>query len=458
MASWRPPVTICALLAMAGCSNLDVADLNAPSLDSLEHAPTRESFGRFATGLLYGARRGVAESRGYVSFLGILGRESYNLDVVSEPRLVTELLEGPLTPGGIGINSLWPPPYANIRSANILLGIVDRVPGLTNAEREATIGFAQTIQANDFVRIISLTDVFGAPIDVGGDPRDPPAPIRSKDEVLRHVANLLDSAEVHLGAGGAAFPFQLTSGFAGFDAPATFGRFNRALRARVAVYTGDFPTALTALGGSFLDRNASLTLGVYHTYSTAAGDVPNGLFDPTSQLILAHPSLAADAQRQADGTPDLRFETKVVQVPPVSVLGITAHLAFAIYPSPAIPVPIIRNEELILLRAEAHLGLGDLAAALDDLDFIRVNSGGLPPYSGPVTHDALLDELLYNRRYSLLFEGGHRWIDLRRYGRLTDLPIDLPTHRRFDKFPFPAGDCAAYTPPPAQGCEPVVGF
>jgi hypothetical protein len=444
-------------VAVAGCTNLDVADLNAPSLDSLVQAPTRESFTRFAPGLVYGARNGVADARGYISFLGILGREGYNLDP-SEPRLVTELLEGPITPGGIGINVLWAPPYANIRSANILLAIVDRVPGLTSEEKEATIGFAQTLQANDFLRVINLTDVFGAPVDVGSDPRDPPSPIRSKDEVFRHIASLLDSAATHLAAGGSAFPFPLTPGFAGFDAPASFVRFNRALRARVAVYTGAFAVALAALDQSFLDRSAPLTLGIYHTYSTAAGDVANGLFDPTSQFIRAHLSLAADARLRADGTPDLRLQTKVVQAPPLTVQGITSEFAFAIYPTAATPVPIIRNEELILLRAEANLGLGDLGAALDDLNFIRVNSGGLPPYAGPVTHDALLDELLYNKRYSLLLEGGHRWIDLRRYGRLTDLPLDLPSHRRFDKFPFPKIDCDAYVPPPSQGCAPVVGF
>src|SRR5256885_2729238 len=38
-----------------------------------------------------------------------------------------------------------------------------------------------------------------------------------------------------------------------------------------------------------------------------------------------------------------------------------------------------------------------------------------------------LDELLYNRRLSLLFEG-HRWIDMRRFGRLNQLTLDLPSH------------------------------
>jgi len=43
------------------------------------------------------------------------------------------------------------------------------------------------------------------------------------------------------------------------------------------------------------------------------------------------------------------------------------------------------------------------------------------------TPEAALDELLYNKLYSLMFEGAHRWIDARHYGRLGTLPIDRPT-------------------------------
>ena len=50
------------------------------------------------------------------------------------------------------------------------------------------------------------------------------------------------------------------------------------------------------------------------------------------------------------------------------------HLADARPP----PIPIIRNEELILLRAEARLATGDKAGAIADLNQVRVNSGGLP--------------------------------------------------------------------------------
>ena len=62
-------------------------------------------------------------------------------------------------------------------------------------------------------------------------------------------------------------------------------------------------------------------------------------------------------------------------------------------------------------------------------------SGNLPPVT--LTAANALDQLLYEKRYSLLFEGGHRWIDMRRYDKLDELPLDLPNHTVFSAFPIP---------------------
>jgi hypothetical protein len=107
-------------------------------------------------------------------------------------------------------------------------------------------------------------------------------------------------------------------------------------------------------------------------------------------------------------------------------------------------VPIIKNEELILLRAEAAWAGNDLAAAEADINIVR-NAYGLADVTG-LTADQVLDEILYNRRYSLLFEG-HRWIDVRRFGREEDLPLDnppeQPEHVRNMAYPIPLAECNA---------------
>ena len=111
---------------------------------------------------------------------------------------------------------------------------------------------------------------------------------------------------------------------------------------------------------------------------------------------------------------------------------------FTIYRSNLAPIPIIRNEELILLRAEANIGLNQLGPAVTDINFIRATSGNLPAYAGTVDQPSLLNELLYNKRYSLLYEGGHRWIDLRRYNLLNTMPKDLADSQDLQSDAVPA--------------------
>ena len=52
-------------------------------------------------------------------------------------------------------------------------------------------------------------------------------------------------------------------------------------------------------------------------------------------------------------------------------------------------------------------------------------------------------EILKQRRYSLLYEGGHRWIDMRRRGQLAQLPKDVATHSIHDAFPIPVQETDA---------------
>ncbi|MEO8452639.1 MAG: RagB/SusD family nutrient uptake outer membrane protein, partial [Gemmatimonadota bacterium] len=287
----------------------------------------------------------------------------------------------------------------------------------------------------------------GAVVDVPDDPTAAPGPIVSKADVYTRINQLLDQAKTDLAAAGGSFSFPLGTGFAGFSTPATFLTFNRGLRARSAVYMDDFAGALTALQESFVSTNGSLTNGVYHVFGTGSGDVTNLLFDPNGdQRLMANPNLIAEAQLRADQTPDLRAVQKIrntIRAGGFTGGGITSDKQFSLYSSITTPVPIMRNEELILLRAEANLGLGHLAEALTDINQIRRTSGGLADYTGPVTAAALLDELLYNKRYSLLFEGGFSWYDYRHYNKLTTLDRALADGKFFTKMPFPRNECLA---------------
>jgi starch-binding outer membrane protein, SusD/RagB family len=413
-----------------GACNYDIANPNSPSV--IGENPSPAQVGAAAVGILIATRQDVAD---WALDGAIFGREAYRFDP-SDPRFAQEMMQGPLDPGSRAFGGdHWLESYSAIRSANDLLAVIGTASALSQAQQNVVSGFARTLQAYNFIIILDSHTQDQIPIDVGRDAGAPPAPFVTNAAAWDHVISLLDGAATQLQ--GAEIPFDLPPGFTGFDSTATFLRFNRALRARVAVYRGDYAGALTYLTESFLNPAAALDVGVYMDFGTGPGDVANPLaIDPQTGENFGHPTLRTQAQLQADGLSlDRRFLTKLVSRPPRSagttnttpVQLLTSDLGWVRYPSPSTPIPLIKNEELILLRAEANIGLNNLAAAVPDIDLVRTTSGGLPSYSGAVDQPSLLAELLYNKRYSLMFEGGHSWIDYRRYN-LTSLlaSIDRP--------------------------------
>jgi len=142
---------------------------------------------------------------------------------------------------------------------------------------------------------------------------------------------------------------------------------------------------------------------------------------------------------------DLRVANKFFQrTTPVSV-STDAGTLFGSHqdrrwPTNTTPVRFIRNEELVLIKAEAHAQLNQFSQAVQAIDTVRVRAG-IGAYSGAQTQAALINEILYQRRYSLWAEPwGHRWIDTRRYDRMNEIPVSLDGGRVFRQFPKPQAD------------------
>jgi hypothetical protein len=416
----------------------DVPDFNNPSLERLTDSPTRVSINTLATGLLIGSREGIEN---YVYMTGIVGREMYDLD--ASTLSTSELIIGPLDPGQWGGNG-WVSQYQNLRNAKILLGAIDQVEDMTEAEKEGIRGFAKTLQAYDLLLVINTRDINGAVIQIAEDPTGDPGPIVGKEQVLSQIEDWLDEASIHLQNAGSSFSFNLSSGFQNFDTPSSFLEFNRALQARVNIYQEDYPGALDALEDSFLDLNSSLDLGVYHTHSSSAGDLSNFFSTKTqgnAPDYVAQRDYETDVQNKLNGDTDERYQQKFRKLPSFkSHLGLSSDIGFTQYSSPSSSIAIIRNEELILLRAEANYNLENYSEAADDINFIRQESGGLEERND-LDANNMLDELLYNKRYSLYMEGGHRWLDLRRYDLLDRLPLEIDNAVVHVRFPIPLDEC-----------------
>jgi hypothetical protein len=393
------------------------------------NAPNKTLVDAASGGLIQNARRDAANRTRYT---GILGREAYYLDP-NESRYITELVTGAIDPSSFAGNHDYSNPYGTIAQGQMILAAIDKVGAneYTAAQREAIRGFALTMMGNDLA-IVAYLHQYG-PTTVNEDPLAPPEPMKTQAEMLARAAQYLDEAVPHLKAGGTgAFTFPMPTGFtqfaaANFTRPATgFLQFNRALRVRLDLFTRNYAAAASHIDSTFISLTGTrtgLNTGVYYTYSTASGDAQNGLNAGTPEVADAR--FRTDAQLKVDGvTRDDRYTLKIDSGAVRTQLGITSSLRFALYRSRPFygsgagssPIPIIRNEELILDRAEIRWFRGDHVGALSDLNFVRTNSGGLAPIADPGTDAAFINALLYERRYSLMYEGGTRWMDLVRFG------------------------------------------
>jgi len=464
--------------------DLDIPDLNNPGVGELEQTPTADDISATATGLFIGDRVNKANTLGWVNLLGILGRESYDFDP-NDGRFVSEMIKGNLSKSSPFGGSFWLPQYQNIRNANLILDNLDKVTPAYSPEGKAGLqGFAHTMQALEFLTIIVAHDDTGAVIDTDHPIGEPLKPLVSKAAVYTEIYRLLDLAktELEMVPADGTFAFRVVSGYNPCcNTPAKFLQFNRAIKARATAYQAPtnkalYATVLDAISESFIDDTSTtidFKFGAYHTFSTAVGDTQNNLFN---RNIYAHPSLLTDVHKAADGTTpdDARYLAKITTIDLDGSISASPSLKTTIrfrnlgdrnvqgmilpadvprmYANDT-PVPIIRNEDLILLKAEALWFTDKKTEAVAELNIVRQGSGHLPALAQPADDAAFIAALLYERRYSLLFEGGHRWIDLRRFG--IPLPLDKEVddppdaknaekkHTRNLRFPVPLAECDA---------------
>ena len=458
------------LLALAACE-FNILNTNQPTLGDLLSNPTRDKLTAQANGLMSSARTGMES---FIWRLGSMGREGINLSGNNQPDYA-EPFSGPVQGGGSFGGTQWLDRYQSIRTANIYLQALANNTSLSGpdllsaAERAASRGLANTYKALAFLYVIETRAQLGAPVDVDRTVEQGPAPWVTEDSVYGYIIGLLNSAQTDLTAAGSTdFPFPIPPGLAAFTTPATFIRFNRALAAKANVLRATalngchgtpatcYTAALTALTQTFLSTApADFQSGALLDFSTNGGDQTNGLSEPLNgPTYFALASDTTDAQTQTGGAKDQRVLDKIApkEGDPQTLGGISISgtLKFTIYFSSGAadaghPIPIIKDEELLLLRAEASWFTGAKAQAIADIDSVRVNSGKLPPTTVTIASSdaAFITALLYERRYSLLWEQGTRWIDARRFALLATIPPAVAGGNVPEVMPVPAPECDA---------------
>ena len=434
-----------ALVVLGACSDDAIPNYNNPVL------PTVVSGSAALQSQVTGIAGGDRENHAFqILIMETMGRDAYRIDA-ADPRYINNPL-GQFNPSAFVTNFLCNSHYRTVRIANELVAGIGG--GDVSAAAKAGVrGYAQTMKANQYLRLIEMRDTIGVPIALGKGTLDP---IRCKPAVLAYISSLLDSASTDLAAAGPTFAFVLPGGFASngaFDTPAGFLRFNRGLKGKNEVYRGftsfartgardaaALNLALTALDASFANVAGNFRDGVYHLYSTASGDLTNQNFD--NSVYRANPKVLNEAEAG-----DLRL-SKISKDPAANLAteGVASDILFTIFSGPTSPIPLLINEELLLVRAEALWGLGRDAEALAIVNAVRVRSGGLrvKVIAEFPTRLDLLREILKQKRYSLLYESPSRAVDFRMFGLWNELgPERTPTNFGPRVIPIPESESNA---------------
>jgi hypothetical protein len=256
--------------------------------------------------------------------------------------------------------------------------------------------------------------------------------------VLNYIAALLDSANADFTAAGGTteLPFVLPTGFTAFgrnySTVNNLQKFNRAIKGKVDVYRAinrknkqtaratDAIAELTfALGGAAPGAvpASQFSVGPYYKFVIGGSEAtPNNVSDTRLGLnTLVQSSILPT---------DTRVSKIVNRSSTLSGQGllnptaITCAFCTANTANQERPLGILRDEEIVLLRAQAYIEAGDLGSALADINSVHTAYGN-PAWPAFASKDAAITALLYDKRYSLLMEGPQSWVDNREYGRLN---------------------------------------
>ncbi len=416
-------------LLFPACDVEDYENLDNPTIESILEGATLADLKLLASGLESVTR---SDMQFYYWTVSSVGRDYYDMNN-TDPRYTGELLGrngSQLDNNGFLTTRSFSAPYRVIRNANTLITAVENsAAGISVEEENSFLGFANTLKAHAYLLTLNHQYQNGCRLDVN-DP-DALGPFVSYEDGLRGVRDLLSTAQTQLNSASDEFLFQMNMGF---STPSDFAKVAAALAARTALYQGNLPDVNTDLANSFMDIAGDMSTGAYHTFGIAGGDFRNPLFYVAEQdFYMAGNDWVANIEAG-----DSRASKVLELASPITTDDITATHQVQVYASDTDPIALIRNEELLLMHAEANLDGATNATAIADIDAVRL-AAGLGAYGGGTSDADVMDEILQQRRYGLFGEG-HRWVDLRRLGRLGDIVVDRAGDVVHEQFPRPVSE------------------
>jgi hypothetical protein len=402
-----------------GACELDTTNPNAPTQETV----VASQDGLINVGVGLQLRLGTSTAN-FIYGAGLLADEFGPLSTAFET--ISDAERGVVIPTAGFVADIWNAGYRTIKAANDIIFNHEQVE-FPQGMRSGLLSLAYLTKAEAIGTLVQSFD------QVAIETYDNPQPtLVDRATALDFVVELLDSAAVAYADSGSDThaSFNTVVKASTFDIPNTI----LAYQARYRRMQNDWAGALAAANA--VSRSVFSTI----PFSTTTN---NPLFAVTAgssgigPLDVFRTSDPAEAQRTA------------FHVTAANVIGRTPLQspldAFARYSDRTAPIPAYYPDEVMLIKAEAHLNLGQLPEAVAALDAVRTDCPGTGPvttdpgpcltsYAGPVTPADIRTEIYRNRRYEL-FATGLRWEDLR---RLMPAAAGNPLERCW--LPYPSGE------------------
>jgi len=407
-----------------------VANPNAASVGDVAVNASKAQLDALAIGQIGVARNGLAT---YLQVLGTIGKELFNFNT-TESRWMTELNGTRPIDNSAFYNGATTAFGLPVRQANITLASVANTNSVTDVQKSGYKGLANTFKGLAYLYMLNAQGTNGVRLNV----EDPfkPSKAATYAESLVGIAKILDDGATQLDGAGTSFPFVLPASYAGFNTPATFKKFNRAIALRVAIYQADWAKAATLLPQTFYSATGDLNVGPQHSFNASNPDVPNPLLNSSTVRIVGTQKLFDDME--AGDKRKSKVQTLAAPLNYTSGIVYSSKYLSAKYPDVNGSVPIIRNEELVLIAAEIAAQQNNVAEATKNINIVRT-AAGLANYTGATTKDALIDAILKERLYSLFYEG-HRWVDMRRYNKLGEIYLPVANMKVLERLERPIAE------------------
>jgi hypothetical protein len=339
---------------------------------------------------------------------------------------------------------LWAEVYEAVNMANRIINATYEPPDAVRVEFDQLIGEAHAARA---LAYFDLVRMFGQHYTFTADASHPGVPIvLESDPTLRPARNTVAEVYEQIVSDFTVAMDRMTMARGG---PFMFTReAAQALLSRVYLYMEDHGSVIAMANAVIGSGKYSLVEGQAYIDQFATGGSSEAIFELQSTDTDNRGSDSLGGMYRASGYGDfLPAKDLLDRIDPADIrwqmfvedpnlVGMYASHRVNKWPTrtSADNVPVIRLSEVYLNRAEAYARSGNDAAAQADLD--RIRQRGLataPPVTA--TGQALLDEILLERRIELGYEG-HRIFDITRH-RLDVVRNDCTGEVCFYPYPGP---------------------